>query len=76
MTSISEIPHKTVLKTVTIQQYPMSLAPEVYVGVTNYEYTCMAEYSYFVVRGVLTEDNIPYEVYIPLSNIVHIKVEG
>lgn len=64
------------MKTVTVQQYPTSLSPEVYNGVENYEYTCMGEYTYFVVRGKLTEDNIPYEVYIPLSNIVHIRAEG
>lgn len=68
MTPISQTPHKTVLKTVAVQEYPGDHLPRIYHNVTSYEYTELGEYTFFVVRGE------KFEAYIPVSNIIHIDV--
>ena len=57
------------MKTVTVQEFPLSTGTRVYKDVTSYEYTAMGEgYTFFVIRGE------KFEAYIPVSNILHIDV--
>ncbi|SPF82130.1 hypothetical protein [Pseudomonas phage GP100] len=64
------------MKTVTVYQYPPDSIPHVFNGVETYDYDYKGDHLYFIVRGKLTEDNIPYEVLLPLHNIILIRAEG